>query len=671
MIVLKIDESIFVVKEDISVLEACKFVGIKIPRFCYHDILSVAGNCRMCLVNLEEDDKLIVSCVTLVESEMEIVTNDPFIEKAREEVIEFLLLNHPLDCPICDQAGECDLQDQAKNFGASHSKFRYNKTTVDDKYFGVFIKSIMTRCIHCTRCVRFSSEIAGIDFFGTLSRGGKTEIGTYAPDFFNSEISGNVVDLCPVGALTSKPYAFKARPWELKSAEGIDLSDGFGANFYVHFSESGVSRIIPKFNSEINETLISDKARYSYDAFNSHHSLSSNIAFEHFKAFQNVDLTEILNKIKKTTKDENILILVSDELSLENLGLLKKISILYPNVRVRLITSGEYTDKQNVFINFSNDIKKLNESSDVIYLLSVNPRTEAALINTRLRFLSFNDYFNIYSLGLRFNSTIKTSFLNISIEDIIKLMEGKLKKLSYSFINAINPLVIFGDSLKNRGFSSDYLTFFLKTINPSVICLCIYSKSNSAGLKYLPFKGLSSLDLIKSDNIIFLKCRESVFLKHFILTPNINKNIYWFNTHLLTYNIKNGYQVSVKNFFEETGTYLNLEFRPQRFKKIFSSKFNSRSSQSILRYIFTIKKVRSRLNAFIRSFLSRPDLFSQNSDKVYVNLLKKESHGYILISKQPLKSQIIDFFRTNYYTDFSKNMLLASREFQKWDNNFF
>jgi NADH dehydrogenase/NADH:ubiquinone oxidoreductase subunit G len=289
MVFLKLNGFEFVVKEEISVLEACKFVGIKIPRFCYHETLSIAGNCRMCLVrtvkpeitfetnyvdknvdfeylktvnplikptsfnkevileNSEEDkeDLFIISCLTPVQSNMSIVSNDPIIRKVREEILEFLLLNHPLDCPICDQGGECDLQDQTKNFGSNRSKFIFNKVGVEDKDFGFFIKSVMTRCIHCTRCVRFSSEIAGFDSFGVLNRGGHTEIGMYSNySTFNSEISGNVIDLCPVGALTSKPYTFKARPWELKSIETIDLTDSVGSNIYSHFSDSEIFRVI-------------------------------------------------------------------------------------------------------------------------------------------------------------------------------------------------------------------------------------------------------------------------------------------------------------------------------------------------------------------------------------------------------------------------------------------
>ena len=268
MISLKINDHNYVLKPEVSVLEACKYIGILIPRFCYHETLSIAGNCRMCLVELDGIEKPVASCLTEISEGMSIYTDSIFVKKARENVVETLLLNHPLDCPICDQAGECDLQDQAKTFGSDYSKFYKNKRSVEDKDCGPLIKTIMTRCIHCTRCVRFGSEVAGLDFLGTLNRGTSTEIGSYVSKFFNSEISGNVIDLCPVGALTSKPFGFKARPWELRVIETVDITDSTGSNIYVNFKESEIFRILPKSNENINEYIISDKTRFSYDSNN-------------------------------------------------------------------------------------------------------------------------------------------------------------------------------------------------------------------------------------------------------------------------------------------------------------------------------------------------------------------------------------------------------------------
>jgi NADH dehydrogenase (ubiquinone) Fe-S protein 1 len=219
-----------IVDKNSTVLQACESVGIEIPRFCFHERLSVAGNCRMCLVEIEKSPKPQASCALPVMDNMKIFTDTPLVKKAREAVLEFLLINHPLDCPICDQGGECDLQDQAMVYGNDSSRFYEYKRGVENKNVGPLVKMIMTRCIHCTRCVRFMTEVAGVGDFGTTGRGNSTEIGTYIEKNLNSELSGNIVDLCPVGALTSKPYAFKARPWELTSFDTLDISDGLGCN---------------------------------------------------------------------------------------------------------------------------------------------------------------------------------------------------------------------------------------------------------------------------------------------------------------------------------------------------------------------------------------------------------------------------------------------------------
>merc|ERR1712137_389889 len=252
-----------------TVLQAAAMVGVEIPRFCYHERLSVAGNCRMCLVEVEKSAKPVAACAMPVMKGWSIKTNSELTRKAREGVMEFLLVNHPLDCPICDQGGECDLQDQSVAFGSDRGRFTdinfSGKRAVEDKNVGPLIQTIMTRCIHCTRCIRFASEIAGVDDLGTTGRGGDMQVGTYVEKMIKSELSGNVIDLCPVGALTSKPYAFTARPWELRRVESVDIMDALGSNIVVCTRTNEVMRIIPKLNEDINEEWISDATRFSYD----------------------------------------------------------------------------------------------------------------------------------------------------------------------------------------------------------------------------------------------------------------------------------------------------------------------------------------------------------------------------------------------------------------------
>jgi NADH dehydrogenase (ubiquinone) Fe-S protein 1 len=265
LINLFIDDIKVSVLKNSTVLQACDSLGIDIPRFCFHERLLIAGNCRMCLVEIEKSPKPVASCALPVMEGMKIFTNTPLVKKAQEGILEFLLLNHPLDCPICDQGGECDLQDQAVFFGSDSSRFYEYKRGVEDKNCGPLIKTIMTRCIHCTRCVRFSSEISGIPELGTLGRGTNTQIGTFVDRTLSSELSGNMIDLCPVGALTSKPYAFKARSWELQNINSIDVSDSCGSNIVLGVKGREIMRILPRLNENINEEWISDKSRFSYD----------------------------------------------------------------------------------------------------------------------------------------------------------------------------------------------------------------------------------------------------------------------------------------------------------------------------------------------------------------------------------------------------------------------
>ena len=255
------------INKKLTLLNLCAENNIEIPRFCYHEKLSIAGNCRMCLVELLNSPKPIASCAMSVTNGMKIYTNTILVRKAREGVIEFLLANHPLDCPICDQGGECDLQDQSIIFGGDRGRFYENKRAVENKECGIFVKTLMTRCIHCTRCVRFLEEIAGLRSLGMLGRGGKSEIGTYVLSTLNTEFSGNIIDLCPVGALTSKPYAYKARSWELRKVETLCILDSFGSNICIDIRGTEVLRILPKYHNELNEEWLVDRSRFSYDAY--------------------------------------------------------------------------------------------------------------------------------------------------------------------------------------------------------------------------------------------------------------------------------------------------------------------------------------------------------------------------------------------------------------------
>src|SRR5579859_8151682 len=273
MTILIVDGKEIDVPPELTLLQACEAAGAVIPRFCFHERLSIAGNCRMCLVELKGSPKPVASCAWGVRDcrpgpqgqPPEVNTKSPMVRKAREGVMEFLLINHPLDCPICDQGGECDLQDQAMAYGVDSSRYHENKRAVEDKYIGPLVKTVMNRCIHCTRCVRFTTEVAGISELGLIGRGEDAEITTYLEQAMTSELQGNVIDLCPVGALTSKPYAFQARPWELTKTESIDVMDAVGSAIRVDTRGREVMRVLPRVNEDVNEEWISDKTRHQVD----------------------------------------------------------------------------------------------------------------------------------------------------------------------------------------------------------------------------------------------------------------------------------------------------------------------------------------------------------------------------------------------------------------------
>jgi NADH-quinone oxidoreductase subunit G len=325
MFKLKVNDIDIEVEEGLTVLQACEQAGVEIPRFCYHEKLSIAGNCRMCLVEMEKSPKPIASCAMPAAEGMVIKTNTEKTEKYRKGVMEFLLANHTLDCPVCDQGGECDLQDQSMFYGIEKSRFKENKRYVPEKYMGPLIKTQMTRCIHCTRCIRFATEVAGVSELGAIGRGENMQITTYLEKSMESEMSANVIDLCPVGALTSKPYVFKARPWELKKTETIDVMDAVGSNIRVDTYGWEVKRVLPRINEEINEEWISDKTRYACDGLKNQRL---DVPFiKNNNKFEKISWTEAYKKIvEKISKSqpEKIAGITGDMTNMETLFIIKE-----------------------------------------------------------------------------------------------------------------------------------------------------------------------------------------------------------------------------------------------------------------------------------------------------------------------------------------------------------
>ena len=462
MLKLKVNETEVEVEEGLTVLQACEKAGFEIPRFCYHEKLSIAGNCRMCLVEMEKSPKPIASCAMPAADGMVIKTNTPKIEKSRKGVMEFLLANHPLDCPVCDQGGECDLQDQSMFYGIDKSRFKENKRFVPDKNMGPLIKTQMTRCIHCTRCVRFATEIAGVPELGAIGRGEDMQITTYLEQSVQSELSGNVIDLCPVGALTSKPYVFEARPWELKKTETIDVMDAVGSNIRVDTYDWEVKRVLPIINEDINEEWISDKTRYACDGLLNQRLdtpyIKYNNKFE--KASWNEVYKIIKSKIENTDKNK-ICGFVGDLTNMET-------SFIFKEFFDRTIDTNKYESRSSQsFIDnslrenylFNSTINGIEET-DFILLIGTNPRFEATMVNARIRKAYLNNNTKIISLNDVGDLTYSYECLDGKTQTIKDIIENN-NELSKKIIDSKKPMIILGESFLNTK-SANYLFQSLK-----------------------------------------------------------------------------------------------------------------------------------------------------------------------------------------------------------------
>lgn len=384
---LTIDDIGIEVAAGTSVLQACEELGIEIPRFCYHDKLSVPGNCRMCLVEQEKAPKPVPSCTTPCADGMVIRTNTPAIKKARQGVMEMLLLNHPLDCPICDQGGECDLQDQAMAYGYDRGRTQEPRRVVTDKELGPLIKTVMTRCIHCTRCVRFLDEIAGTPELGLTGRGNDVEITTYIERALTSELSGNLVDVCPVGALTNKPYAFRARPWELRKTESVDVFDAVGSNIRIDARGNEVLRVLPRLNEEINEVWLADKSRYAIDGLKRQRldrPYVRNEAGKLVEASWDEALEAAATAIKRTPADR-VAALAGDLADVESMYLLKMLMRKLRSPHTDCRQDGANFDTRYRAAWLFNTTLAGIEQADAILLIGTNPRKEAPLVNARIR----------------------------------------------------------------------------------------------------------------------------------------------------------------------------------------------------------------------------------------------------------------------------------------------
>ncbi len=451
---LKVDGKEIEVPDHFTLLQACEEAGAEVPRFCFHERLSVAGNCRMCLIEVKGGPpKPAASCAMGVRDlrpgpngeAPEVFTTTPMVKKAREGVMEFLLINHPLDCPICDQGGECDLQDQAMAFGIDNSRYHENKRAVEDKYIGPLVKTVMNRCIHCTRCVRFTTEVAGIAELGLIGRGEDAEITTYLEQAMTSELQGNVVDLCPVGALTSRPFSFTARPWELNKTESIDVMDALGSAIRVDTRGREVMRIMPRVNEDINEEWISDKTRFIWDGLKTQRLDRPYVKKD--GSLQPASWGEAFQAIKAavdSTSGDRIGAIAGDLAAVEEMYALKELVSSLGSKNLDCRQDGAALDPSlgRASYIFNPTIQGI-ESADALLIIGSNPRFEASVLNARIRKRYRMGNFPIAVIGERSELRYEHDYLGAGTDTLAELVSGKAKFFA-TLKKAERPLIIVG-----------------------------------------------------------------------------------------------------------------------------------------------------------------------------------------------------------------------------------
>jgi len=663
MLKLKVNDIDIEVEEGLTVLQACEKAGVEIPRFCYHEKLSIAGNCRMCLVEMEKSPKPIASCAMPAAEGMNIKTNTSKVEKARKGVMEFLLANHPLDCPVCDQGGECDLQDQSMFYGVDKSRYKENKRSVPDKNMGPLIKTQMTRCIHCTRCIRFATEIAGVPEIGAIGRGEDMQITTYLEQSMQSELSANVIDLCPVGALTSKPYVFEARPWELKKTESIDVMDAVGSNIRIDTYGWEVKRVLPLINEDINEEWISDKTRYACDGL-----LNQRLDTPYIKyngKFEKASWSEVFKIIKsriENTPKNKIGGFVGDLTNMET-------SFIFKEFFDRTIESDYYDfrtsnrfidDEQRENYIFNSSINGI-EQSDLIFLIGTNPRYEATILNARIRKSFVNNNTKVISLNDIGNLTYPYESLDGQTKTLKDILENK-HKLSNILKSSKKPMIIIGESFFNLK-SSKNIFYLIKD----------YLKSNfKFDNEWNPLNILSTdastvgnIDLgvfnNKLGNNITLEKLQNNELELLFLIGQDNLDINKKNEFIIYIGSHGDRGAEVADiilpgaaYTEQTAHYTNLEGKIQKAYKASYPPGEAKEDWQIINELAETMNNRKLFNdkdELISSMINFVNLKNNNSVSETKNLDKDNSEDEIL------KIEIKDYYFSNVVARASKTMI--------------
>ena len=591
LITLTINNTKVTVPQNTTILQTCNLLNITIPKFCYYENLQIAGNCRMCLVEVENSPKPVVSCSMPVMNNMRVFTNTPLVKKARETVLEFLLINHPLDCPICDQGGECDLQDQTLIYGSDRSRFFFTKRTVSDNNCSPFIKTIMTRCIHCTRCVRFAQEICNIDELGTVARGNHTKISFYLSKLFSSEYSANVIDLCPVGALTSKPYAFKTRPWELKEKVTYDLFSALGTSIVVQTVNNNIIRVLPRINNFLNIEWINNKTRFFFDSIN-YQRIKTPLLKKNGKFIEiSWELAFKLLKIKIKSSDcSTQQALVGNFIGLEEMF---KFKCFMSTLGIKQCSFE--SQKNNLMLNadvpnnflYETFITKLL-SSEICLLINYNPRIDCSLLNLKLKELVSKNNLQIFSIGPTLNLTYPIINLGLTLTEVLKIIEGK-----HFFCQKIlkaNVCTILTGSSNNSEHTNILLTYLQKNFVNKVNTISV-----ELGLiNYLEVIGTSQKLKKNLTSLLFLYNTDTVISKVINYDTKHKFMVYFghhFNNNAQTSNLI----LPTLTFLEKKAKHLNLLGNILQTNKITLNQDNSKNDlilfSNILQYLKINKKI--------------------------------------------------------------------------------
>lgn len=672
---LIIDDKEVEVPDTYTLLQACEEAGAEVPRFCFHERLSIAGNCRMCLVEVKGGPpKPQASCALGVRDlrpgpngEPPVVsTKSPMVKKAREGVMEFLLINHPLDCPICDQGGECDLQDQAMAFGIDKNRYEENKRAVTDKYIGPLIRTKMSRCIHCTRCVRFTTEVAGISELGLTGRGEDAQITTYLETAMTSEMQGNVIDLCPVGALTSRPYQDTARPWELTKTETIDVMDAVGSNIRVDSRGREVMRIMPRLNEAVNEEWISDKTRFIWDGLKTQR-LDQPYIRKNGKLVP-ATWSEALNAVAakvKAAKPSKIGSIAGPMSCVEDMYAMKQLLGQLGSNNMDCRDEGSVLDpsKGRASYIFNTTIEGIEEA-DAIMMIGTNPRKEAPLVNTRIRKRYVEGDLLIGVIGEEMDLTYEYKHLGTGADALKQFEEyGKIKKKK--------PMFIIGQGALNRSDSSAILANVAAAAqsmgalkddwNPINILHTNASTVGGLDLGFVPSKGgKDTKAMMKDMDVTFLLGADE------LAAHDMNGFVVYIGTHGDAGAHRADVILPSAAYTEKSGTYVNTEGRVQMGNRAAFAPGDAKEDWAIIRALSaltgdalpfdSLSQLRAELYEQYPHFAELDAIAT--GDIADVKALAKKS-GKLL--KSDLKSTVEDFYMTNPICRASKVMAECSQ----------